>query len=443
MSATHEIIETSQAKERLPRPEETAGASAVPAEPKVNILLVDDRPANLLATAVTLEELGQHVVKARSGQEALRSVLAEDFAVILLDVQMPGLDGFETARLIRTRKRSRHTPIIFLTAYESTDVQVFKAYALGAVDYLFKPVVAEVLRSKVAVFVELFQKTEQVKRQAEQLQALRQREYANKLAEERQRWEMALLRAEREKDRQITEALTHRAEELARVITERQHAEEQLKASLQDKEVLLREIHHRVKNNLQIISSLLALQSESITDRQALELFRESRNRVQSMARIHEKMYRSRDLVRIDFGEYIRSLASDLFRTYRVPGSAVQLDIDVTDVFLGIDTAIPCALILNELIANSLKYAFPPGRHGTIRVALHRDPDGRLVLTVSDDGVGFPGTLDFRTTRSLGLQIVTTLTKQLDGTIDLLDRTGTTFQLTFTELHYRERGVKP
>src|SRR5262245_13034001 len=183
MSTTHEMVDHNQTRQATPCPmvpAETAGASASPPAPKVNILLVDDRPANLLETEVILEELGQHVVKARSGEEALRSVLAEDFAVILLDVQMPGLDGFETARLIRTRKRSHHTPIIFLTAYETTDVQMFKAYALGAVDYLFKPVVPEVLRSKVAVFVELFQKTEQVKRQADQLQALRQREYTNK-----------------------------------------------------------------------------------------------------------------------------------------------------------------------------------------------------------------------------------------------------------------------
>jgi PAS domain S-box-containing protein len=141
-------------------------------EPKVNVLLVDDHLENLLALEAILEGLGQHLVKAQSGEEALRCLLNQDFAVILLDVQMPGMDGFETATLIRHRPRSQHTPIIFLTAYSTSDKQMFKGYSLGAVDYLFKPIEPEILTSKVSVFVDLFKKTEEVKRQATELAAV-------------------------------------------------------------------------------------------------------------------------------------------------------------------------------------------------------------------------------------------------------------------------------
>src|SRR6476469_4876451 len=144
----------------------------IPPDSTVNILLVDDHPENLLALEAILEGLNLNLVKANSGEQALKCLLKQDFALILLDVQMPGMDGFETASLIRQRKRSQYTPIIFLTAFSTSDDLVFKGYALGAVDYLFKPLNAEILKSKVAVFVELFKKTEEVKRQATQLVAV-------------------------------------------------------------------------------------------------------------------------------------------------------------------------------------------------------------------------------------------------------------------------------
>jgi CheY-like chemotaxis protein len=141
-------------------------------EPKVNVLMVDDHPENLLALEAILDSLGENLVKAHSGMEALRCLLNQDFAVILLDVQMPEMDGFETATLIRQRERSRHTPIIFLTAFSTSDTLVFKGYSLGAVDYLLKPLQPEILISKVGVFVNLFKKTAEVKRQAAQLAAV-------------------------------------------------------------------------------------------------------------------------------------------------------------------------------------------------------------------------------------------------------------------------------
>lgn len=217
-------------------------------------------------------------------------------------------------------------------------------------------------------------------------------------------------------------------------ITGRKQAEEQIKISLKEKEVLLKEIHHRVKNNLQVISSLFNLQSRYINDIKSLEIFRESQDRIKSMALIHEKLYQSKDLARINFAEYIRNLANDLFRSYGVNLTDVTLKINVSNVFLGIDTAIPCGLIINELVSNSLKYAFPEDKKGIIRIDLYPDEYGKFILIIRDNGVGFPKHLDFRNMESLGLRLVKTLTKQLGGSIELNSNNGTAFKIIFAEL---------
>jgi PAS domain S-box-containing protein len=214
-------------------------------------------------------------------------------------------------------------------------------------------------------------------------------------------------------------------------ITESRGLHQRVTASLREKEVLLREIHHRVKNNLQIVSTLLDLQSDFTADARALEMFRESRGRVKSMALIHERLYRSEDLARVEFGDYIRRLADDLYRTYKVSDDEVRLDLDVCVPPLAIDTAIPCGLLLNELVSNCFKHAFPDGRAGTVRVALVRGAGGTTELTVADDGAGFPAGVDFRNTTSFGLQLVNTLTEQLAGTLELTTGAGTTVTVRF------------
>ncbi|HZY88965.1 MAG TPA: SpoIIE family protein phosphatase [Gemmataceae bacterium] len=182
-------------------------AGVARAGPAVKILLVDDQPANLMALGATLDGMGLDLVKAGSGPEALRHLLRGDFALILLDVKMPGMDGLETAELVRQRQRSQHTPIIFLTAYERDDVQMFKGYSLGAVDYLTKPIIPQVLRSKVAVFVEMYRKTEEVKRQAEMLRLIEKRELERQLAEAKERFEVDRLREEIRIARQVQQRL--------------------------------------------------------------------------------------------------------------------------------------------------------------------------------------------------------------------------------------------
>lgn len=226
-------------------------------------------------------------------------------------------------------------------------------------------------------------------------------------------------------------------------LSERKQAENQLKASLHEKEVLLKEIHHRVKNNMQVICSLLNLQCASISDPKTLELLQEGQNRVASMALVHEQLYESEDLARIDFADYIQNLAANLLSSYDVSSDAIALKINVDNVLLSVDAAIPCGLMINELVSNSLKYAFPlipqgglrvsPGNQGEIRIDFHAENDNHLHLTVSDNGIGFPQHLDFQNTETLGLQLVTALTSQLSGTIKLERNMGTKFKITFPQ----------
>ena len=212
-------------------------------------------------------------------------------------------------------------------------------------------------------------------------------------------------------------------------ISERKRAEEQIKASLGEKEVLLKEVHHRVKNNLQIMSSLLNLQIQYLNDPATREIFRTSMDRIKSMALIHDKLYRSESLSSIYFPGYVSDLVRDLVGAYTM-GKGIALNLDVDPVLLDMDTAIPLGLVINELVSNALKHGFPGGSGGTVAIDLHRE-DTRVTLSVTDDGIGFPQELDFMNTPSLGMQLVTALVEQLEGTIELKRGEGTKFTIAF------------
>ncbi|MFC1526629.1 sensor histidine kinase [Candidatus Latescibacterota bacterium] len=218
---------------------------------------------------------------------------------------------------------------------------------------------------------------------------------------------------------------------LVRDITERKRADEQIRSALQEKEVLLREIHHRVKNNLQVVSSLFDLQMAQTEDAVVVNMLKDCRNRVRSMAIIHDKLYHDRDLARIDFGNYIRALAVQIFKSYGVAEARVQLELDIGGPPLDVDTAIPCGLIINELMSNSLKYAFPDGRPGRVGVRLGPGAAQNLVLAVWDDGVGLPEDVDFQQPPSLGLRLVGSLVHQLNGALELDRIDGTSYTLSF------------
>lgn len=216
------------------------------------------------------------------------------------------------------------------------------------------------------------------------------------------------------------------------------NAEEKFKSSLEEKELLLRELHHRVKNNMQIISSLLSLQSQHIKDERDLKIFESSQNRVKTMALIHEELYSSQDLKHISLAEYIRNLTKELLTSLISNPSRIELKVDVEDVDMEIDTAIPLGLLINELVANSLNYAFPDDQEGQIIVDLHQNED-KFILTVSDNGVGIPEDIDFKKAETLGFQLINNLMYQLDGEIELCEGEGTTFKIKFQELNYKKR----
>jgi PAS domain S-box-containing protein len=241
---------------------------------------------------------------------------------------------------------------------------------------------------------------------------------------------------------QRTEELAKTNRELHAEMDRRAGIQASLAAALKEKESLLKEIHHRVKNNLQVISSLLKLQSATVDDPDTVHALEDCRHRVRSMALVHEKLYRSTDLARIDFGQYVRELAAYLFRSYGAQQSGVALQIDVDEASLSIDAAIPCGLIITELVSNCLNHGFRGREAGHVMVALRADNRSGWVLTVSDDGVGFPPNLDFRNTNSLGLQLVSTLTQQLAGSVQRRDREGggTAFEICFLEPHERPQA---
>lgn len=226
-------------------------------------------------------------------------------------------------------------------------------------------------------------------------------------------------------------------------LKERKRTEEQLKLSLKEKEVLLKEIHHRVKNNLQVISSVLRLQSDYIKDDRVLALFKDSQSRIRSMALIHEKLHQSNNLLKINFDEYIRDLADTLLRSYTANSQSATLSTEAIGVWLNIDTAIPCGLIINELVSNALKHAFPaPKLENHILIKLSPIADNRYTLTVQDNGIGFPPDVDFRNTESLGLELVCIFTEQLEGVIEChqTNGAGTTFTINFSELENTGKG---
>ena len=218
-----------------------------------------------------------------------------------------------------------------------------------------------------------------------------------------------------------------------RDITERKRAEEQINAALAEKEALLAEIHHRVKNNLQMVVSLLHLQSGHVKDEAAHSIFLDSENRVKAMALMHERLYRSEALSRIDLSDYIETLARDLFRAYGLESSGVDLQLDIEDLPLGIDTVIHCGLLVNELVSNAFKHAFPEGGKGKVTVALREQSAGRFELVVKDDGVGLPSNFDLTKSDTLGLQLISTLTDQLDGTLAVESSKGAEFRIVFRD----------
>ena len=220
-----------------------------------------------------------------------------------------------------------------------------------------------------------------------------------------------------------------------RDITDRRRAEDQIQASLKEKEVLLREIHHRIKNNMQVIISLLRLQSANIEDKKYADMFKESQDRIKSMSFIHEKLYQSKDLTNLDFKEYVKALVNGLLVSHLIDTDRIIINMEIENIFFELNTAIPCGLIINELVSNSLKHAFPQDTGGNISLRLRSIGEDEFELIFSDDGIGISEDLDIQTTDTLGLSIVRILTQyQLDGKIELNRTKGAQFNIKFNRI---------
>jgi two-component system, sensor histidine kinase and response regulator len=341
----------------------------VEAEPKAHILLVDDHPENLLALEALLSDLGQPLVKARSGREALKRLLDNDFAVILLDVQMPGMDGFETAALIRQREKSRHTPIIFLTAVGRSDEQVFRGYAVGAVDYLFKPFMPEVLRAKVAVFVELFQKTAEVRRQAEQLAVANQALQAVIAARQRADEEIKTL----------NEHLKRRAIELEMVNKEL--------------EAFSYSVSHDLRTPLRSIDgfgTMLLEDYSDVLDAQGKHYLQRVREASQYMGQLIDDLLNLSRVMRtdirrttVDLSALAHAVATELQQTQ--PRRQVEFVI-APGLVVGGDANLLRVVLVN-LLGNAWKFT---GNQAQARIEFGVTPQqGHTVYFVHDNGVGF------------------------------------------------------
>ena len=356
------------------------GVNNMTTSKSTRILYMEDDLGLARLVQKKMRRAGYIVDIAKDGHEGLSMYEDGHYDAVAVDYNLPGYNGLEIIESIASREPA--TPIVMITG-QGDELIAVDAMKLGAGDYVVKDVDGKYFETLPSV-------------------------------------------VERLLDRK-------------RLLEEKRKVEEQLKSSLREKEILLSEIHHRVKNNMQIITSLLRLQAGKIENKQLAGAFKESETRIRSMALIHERLYQTKDFTTIDFSKYGNSLGKDLYRSYGINGEKVKLKMEIENVFLGLDNAIPCGLIINELISNAMKYAFPKDREGEIKVLFRPMNQDEFELAVSDDGIGIPAEIDFREAETLGLQLVHILAEdQLEGSI-ALDRDGgrTTFRIRFGKSQQR------
>jgi two-component sensor histidine kinase len=366
---------------------------------EMNILLVDDHPENLLTLESVLSDLGQNLVKAKSGRAALKEVLECDFAVMLMDVQMPGMNGFETASLIHARQRSQYTPILFLTAFNKTEAHVSAGYSAGAVDYVVKPFVPEILRAKVSAFVELARKSQELEEEVcKRTSAEREVMRLNEELEQRVKQRTSELQmTNRRLKREIAERKLAQYE-----ITRHQRAIEALNQRLQR---AMTETHHRVKNNLQVIAAMVELQCTDNKEYIGLEDLRKLGIHIHTLAAVHDLLTQEAK----DDGEAhhipARLVLVKLIDMLQRTADPRRICYDIADARLSARQGTALALIVNELLSNALKY----GR-GDIEVGLTVQRKN-AILGVHDEGPGFPVGFNPIEAANTGLELVHTLSE--------------------------------
>ncbi|HZT42605.1 MAG TPA: response regulator [Chthonomonadaceae bacterium] len=368
-------------------------------EQPVKILLVDDHPENLVALESVLESLGQILVKAGSGTEALKHILDEEFAVILLDVQMPGMDGFETASMIRSREKTRHIPIIFLTAISTSDFNVASGYSVGAVDYIVKPFDPQALKAKVSAFVELSKKTNRLREEI--TRRIKAEEEVRALNEELERRV-----AER------TAALEAANKDLENEVAERKRAEAGLRKHQAEIEALnarlqraMLETHHRVKNNLQVIAAMIDMQILEGEHSIPIEDIRQLGTQVRTLAVVHDILTREAKEDGQANALSTGPLLEELLPMLQEMAEGRTIHFDITAVRLPARQGTSLVLLVNELVNNAIKHG-----QGEIAVRLASD-EKTAVLEVRDQGPGFPSDFDPHQAAHMGLELVENLSR--------------------------------
>jgi two-component sensor histidine kinase len=386
------------------------------------VLAIDDEPDLLQIISRVLTKAGYALIGASSGQEGLRLAQQHKPDLILIDVVLPDIDGFDVCQQLKANAELVDSFVVLISSIKTASESQVKGLCAGADDYITRPLSNRELLARVDTMQRLQQAQKNVRRAYAQIEI----KVAERTAELREANEQ--LHKEIARHRQTEQALR---ESQARY----QDLVERLQASLEEKMVLLREIHHRVKNNLQVICSLLDLQAESVQEPETLQALRDSQSRVRSMALVHETLYRTQDLARINMSTYIQSEIDHLHTVYYSPAASAAIHVKADNILMGIDTAIPCGLIINELVTNALKHAFPPGLvQKAARIDVRFSSAGQmLMLQVSDNGVGLPADMNWDTLPSLGLQLVHLLIQQLHGSIRVDTRNGTTFEISFPE----------
>jgi two-component sensor histidine kinase/FixJ family two-component response regulator len=416
---------------------------------QINILLIED---NLADTALIREMLKESrkpqfkLYNARRLKDGLEILDKNPINVLLLDLNLPDSSGIETFQ--KANEAVSGIPIVILSAFDDEEVAI-KAVKGEAQDYLIKGTVDSNLLARSISYA--------IERKSNEVELLEYRDHLEEMVEKR------------------TIELKEANEKLQKEIEERKKAEEEIKSSLLEKKILLEEIHNRVENNLETISNLIGLEYSQINNKEPIEIYQDSQNRVKAIALIHERLSKSEDFGIIDFDKYVQDLVDYLFKTFTVDSKQIKVNINAHGISLDIDTAVPCGLIINELVTNSIRYAFPVSNESEnenfsslatesdnpqkdtvnpiiksqgfenslfycpeltckidINLCLDRND---YILEVCDNGVGLPEDLDFRYSETSGMQMVNALVRQLDGLIDLEKNGGTRFKITFREFN--------
>jgi two-component sensor histidine kinase/DNA-binding NarL/FixJ family response regulator len=404
-----------------------------------SIMIVDDNIANLDLLSRILSKFNYHIITAIDGIDAIEKIVSFKPELILLDIMMPRLNGFETCQQLKQNPLTKDVPIIFMTALDNVEDKL-KGFELGANDYVTKPFHKKELLARVRSHLNIFYLGSSLKTQNTLLQKEINEKYEAelKLLEVNEQWEIVNkdLIAEIE-NRKLIEI------ELQQEIVERRQITQELKKSLEEKELLLKEIHHRVKNNLFIISSLLEMQATYLNSPELSKIINNSQNRLMSMALIHEQLYGDKGLSTINFAQYLTALTDNLKNSYL--STAINFTVEIEDMYLNVETITPCGLIINELITNAVEHAFSAdrfqGNQGNIFLSAKHNSDGEIALIVQDNGIGCTDLRIFYESESLGMNLITTLVEQLEGTLQVTSNysSGTEITIVFRELDYQQR----